>query len=205
MPTLLHIDSSPLESSISRELTREFVSTWKTRHPGAGVLYRDLAVDTPPPVTQAWVQAVYTPSDALTAEQKTLLALSDRLIEELLAADELVIGSPMHNFTISSSLKLWIDQVARAGRTFRYTATGPEGLLKGKKAHLLIATGGVYTPGTPYAAYNFVEPYVRTILGFLGITDVNAITAGGVAQLQSGSIDRATLLQPALEQIRGAA
>jgi FMN-dependent NADH-azoreductase len=133
MPTLLHIDASPLESSISRELTREFATGWKASHPHGTVVYRDLAVHTPAPINQAWIQAGFTPADARTPEQVALLAPSDALIEELQAADEIVIGVPMHNFGVPSSLKLWIDQIARAGKTFRYGANGPEGLLQEQK------------------------------------------------------------------------
>jgi FMN-dependent NADH-azoreductase len=205
MPTLLHLDASPLETSVSRELAREFATTWKTAHPDGTVLYRDLAALTPAPISQAWVHAVFTPADSRTAEQKALLAPSDELIQELEAADEIVIGVPMHNFSIPSSLKLWIDQIVRSGRTFAYGADGPKGLLTGKKATLLIASGGVYSPGSPFAALNFVDPYLKAVLGFLGITDVRILSVGGVAQLMSGAIDRGTLLGPALEQIRNSA
>jgi FMN-dependent NADH-azoreductase len=202
MPTLLQLDASPLETSVSRELTREFVASWKTVNPGGTVLYRDLAQLTPAPISQPWIHAAYTPADSRTAEQKALLAISEALIRELEAADEIVIGVPMHNFSVSASLKLWIDQIVRSGRTFSYGATGPAGLLKGKKATLLVASGGVYSPGTPAAAFDFGEPYLKTILGFIGITDVRTFTVGGVAQLMSGAIDRGTLLGPTLEQIR---
>jgi FMN-dependent NADH-azoreductase len=205
MPTLLHLDSSPLETSISRELAREFVATWKTANPDGTVIYRDLAAVTPAPINQAWVHAAYTPTDLRTAEQDALLAHSDELIHELESADEIVIGVPMHNFSIPSSLKLWIDQIARAGRTFSYGADGPKGLLQGRKATLMMASGGVYSPGSPAAARNFVEPYMTAVLGFLGITDLRTVAVGGAAQLASGAVDRATLLGPALEQIRASA
>jgi FMN-dependent NADH-azoreductase len=202
MPTLLHLDTSPLETSISRELAREFVATWQTANPDGTVIYRDLAAVTPAPITQAWVHAAYTSKDSRTAEQKALLVHSEDLIQELESADEIVIGVPMHNFSLPSSLKLWIDQIVRRGRTFSYSEAGPAGLLKGKKATLLVASGGVYSPGTPAAAFDFGEPYLKMILGFIGITDVRTFTVGGVAQLASGAIDRTTLLGPALEQIR---
>jgi FMN-dependent NADH-azoreductase len=205
MPTLLHLDASPLETSVSRELAREFVATWRTANADGTVVYRDLAAFTPAPISQAWVHAAFTPPDSRSAEQKALLAPSDELIRELESADEIVIGVPMHNFSLPASLKLWIDQIVRSGRTFAYGATGPAGLLKGKKATLLVASGGVYSPGTPAAAFDFGEPYLKTILGFIGITDVRTFTVGGVAQLMSGAVDRATLLGPALEQIRASA
>jgi FMN-dependent NADH-azoreductase len=202
MPTLLQLDASPLETSVSRELTREFVASWKTANPGGTVLYRDLARLTPAPISQPWIHAAYTPANSRTAEQKALLATSEELIHELESADEVVIGVPMHNFSVPASLKLWIDQIVRTGRTFAYGATGPAGLLKGKKATLVVASGGVYSPGTPAAAFDFGEPYMKTILGFIGITDVRTFTVDGVAQLMSGAIDRGTLLGPTLEQIR---
>ncbi|HEY3991134.1 MAG TPA: NAD(P)H-dependent oxidoreductase [Acidobacteriaceae bacterium] len=205
MPTLLQLDSSPLETSISRELAREFVSSWKTANPNGTILYRDLAALPPAPVSQAWVHAAFTPAESRSSDQKALLTPSDELIQELEAADEIVIGVPMHNFSIPSSLKLWIDQIVRGGRTFTYGADGAQGLMTGKKATLLIASGGVYTPGSPAAAMNFIDPYLRAVLGFIGITDVRILSVGGASQLMSGAIDRGALLGPTLEQIRASA
>jgi FMN-dependent NADH-azoreductase len=205
MPTLLHIDSSPMESSISRELTREFVKTWNAAHPDGAVIYRDVAAHTPEPLDATWIGAGFTPEASRTPEQKTALALSEELIAELENADEYVIGVAMHNFSIPSSLKLWIDQVVRSGRTFSYGEKGPQGLLKGKKATLLVASGGVYEVGTPLGALNFVEPYLKTILGFIGVTDVKVVTAGGAAQVMMGAVDRETFLKPTLEQVRSLA
>lgn len=183
MPTLLHLDASPLETSISRELAREFVARWKTANPRGIVIYRDLAALTPAPINQAWVHAAYTPANARTVEQNALLAHSDELIRELESADEIVIGVPMHNFSVPASLKLWIDQIVRSGRTFSYGANGPKGLLQGRKATLLVASGGVYAPGSPAATMNFVDPYMKAVLGFIGITNVHTIAVGGAAQL----------------------
>lgn len=205
MPKLLQLDASPLETSVSRELTREFVASWKAANPHGTVLYRDLARFTPAPINQAWIHAAYTPADSRTAEQNALLTPSDELIREIQSADEIVIGVPMHNFSIPASLKLWIDQVVRAGHTFTYGASGAQGLLQNKKATLLVASGGVYSAGSPAAAMNFVDPYIKAVLGFIGITDVHTLSVGGVAQLMSGTIDRGTLLAPALEQIRATA
>ena len=205
MATLLHLDTSPLASSVSRELTREFAGNWKAAHPAGRVIVRDLAANPAKPLDQAWIYAAHTPEEARQPEQKTLLAYSDEAIAELEKADEYVIGVAMHNFSIPSVLKLWIDQVVRNGRTFAYGANGPKGLLAGKKATVLVATGGVYDVGTPYAALNFIDPYLRTILGFIGIKDVTFVTAGGTAQLMSGKIDRGQFLQPHLEQVRSIA
>ena len=205
MPTLLQLDSSPLASSVSRELTREFVTNWKKAHPGGRVIVRDLAANPAQPVDQAWIYGAHTAADALQPEQKALLAYSEECIAELEQADEYVIGVAMHNFSIPSVLKLWIDQVVRGGRTFAYGPNGPKGLLSGKKATILAATGGVYQAGTPYAALNFIDPYLSTILGFIGITDLTFVTAGGTAQLMSGTVDRGQFLQPHLDQVRSIA
>jgi FMN-dependent NADH-azoreductase len=205
MPTLLHLDSSPLEGSISRELTREFVKTWKAAHPDGAVIYRDVAAHTPKPIDAAWIGAGFTPVASRTAEHKTLLAPSEELITELETADEYVFGVAMHNFSIPSSLKLWIDQIARSGRTFAYGESGPKGLLSGKKATILVASGGVYDVGTPMGSYNFVEPYLKAVLGFLGVTDLKFVTAGGAAQVMTGAVDRDTFLKPKLEQVRSVA
>jgi len=202
MSTLLQINSSPLQSSISSELTSEFVKTWKAKNVGGKVITRNLSEAAPKPIDQTWIGAAFTPEGGRTEEQKAVLAVSDALIAELEQADEIVIGVAMHNFSIPSVLKLWIDQVARSGKTFAYGSNGPEGLLKGKKATILVSSGGVYEAGTPAAAMNFVEPYLRAILGFLGITEVKFVTAGGAAQVMMGAIDRETFLKPALEQVR---
>lgn len=202
MPTLLHINTSPLPSSITRELSIEFAGAWKASHSNGQVIERDLAANPSKPVDGAWVGAAYTPEAARTAEQKDRLAESDQLIAELQQADEYVIGVSMHNFSIPAVLKLWIDQVARVGRTFSYGPDGPKGLLQGKKATILVASGGVYEPGTPAEAFNFVEPYLRSVLGFLGITDVTFVTASGVSQVNTGKVDRASFLKPTLERVR---
>jgi FMN-dependent NADH-azoreductase len=205
MPILLHLDSSPLETSVSRELGRKFVETWKAAHPDGVVLYRDLATTALKPLDTTWIYSAYTPEAARSTEQTAALALSDELIGELEKADEYVIGVAMHNFSIPSVLKLWIDQIARNGRTFSYGEFGPQGLLLGKKSTLLIATGGVYEQGTPSGALNFVEPYLRTVLGFLGVTDVTDVTAGGTAALMQGKVEREKFLAPTLEQVRSVA
>lgn len=202
MATLLHLDASPMgDVSISRHLTAEFTNSWKLAHPDGTVIVRDVTTSAIPPVNAAWVGAARTPADSLTAEQKATLALSDTLIAELEAADEYVLGTPMHNFGIPSNLKLWIDNVARVNRTFSYATGAPVGLLKGKKATILIASGGSYDAGTATESYNFVEPYLRTILGFLGVTDVSVHSAGGAMALNYGA-DRQAFLEPHVTSIR---
>lgn len=133
------------------------------------------------------------------AAQRALL--SDTLIVELQAADEYVFGVPMHNFTVPSALKLWIDLVARAGKTFAYVNGAPQGMLEGKKAHFIIAAGAKYATGTPMASYDFVGPYLRTIFGFMGVRNTSFVAAGGAAALASGKIDRQSFLAPYVHEI----
>ena len=202
MPTLLHIDASPLgEASVSRHLSAEFVRKWRQTNPDGEVITRDLTTSGIPPVDGNWAGAAYTPEESRTAAQKEALALSETLIAELEAADEYVFGVPMHNFGIPSTLKLWIDQIVRIGRTIAYGESGPVGLLKDKKATFLIASGGEYHKGTPAEARDFVEPYLRLVFAFLGVSNPDFIAAGGTGALMSGKIDRATFLKPFEEAV----
>jgi FMN-dependent NADH-azoreductase len=196
MSTLLHLDSSPMgAASVSRHLSSTFVEHWKQAHPGGTVITRDLTTSGLSSITAEWVAAAYTPAESRTPEQKATLALSDTLIGELKAADEYAIGVAMHNFGVPSALKQWIDQIARAGVTFAYVDGAPKGLLTGKKVTFLIATGGAYGPGTAAASLNFVEPYLKTVFGFLGVSEIAFHTAGGAASLNYGA-NRAEFLQP---------
>jgi FMN-dependent NADH-azoreductase len=202
MTTLLHIDSSPLYGqSVSRQLTAAFVSHWKSSHPAGTVVERDLSAMAIAPISAEWVASVFTPEDARTPQQAALLSLSDALIAELEAADEYVVGVPMHNFGAPSVLKLWIDQITRVGKTFSYADGTPKGLLVGKKATFIIATGGVYDAQTQMASFNFVEPYLRSLFGFLGVTDATFLTAGGTMALNHGQ-DRTAFLAPHLEVVQ---
>jgi FMN-dependent NADH-azoreductase len=202
MKTLLRIDSSALgsEASFSRQLTAEFVRQWQQRHPDGRVITRDLATTKLLPVSAEWVGAVYTPEASLTPHQHEVLAISNGLIAELQAADEYVFGVSMYNFSIPAVLKLWIDQIVRLGKTFVYENGTPAGLLRNKKATFLVASGGVYDHGTPQAVMNFVEPYLQSMFGFLGVTDTGFINAGGTSKLRYG-VDRETILQPAIASI----
>jgi FMN-dependent NADH-azoreductase len=202
MSTLLHIDSSPLYGrSVSRQLTGAFVTQWKSSHPDGTVADRDLSATSISPITAEWVGAAYMPEEARTSQQKELLALSDALIAELELADEYVFGVPMHNFGVPSVFKLWIDQIARVGRTFSYTDGTPKGLLTGKKATFIIATGGIYDAQTQMASFNFVEPYLRSVFSFLGVTDATFLTTGGTAALNHGQ-DRDAFLAPHLQAVQ---
>lgn len=202
MSTLLHIDSSPLYGrSVSRQLTSAFVTEWKSSHPQGTVIDRDLTATAIPPINAEWIGAAYTPEEARTPEQKQLLALSDKLLLELELSDEYVVGVPMHNFGVPSVLKLWIDQIARVGRTFAYMDGAPKGLIAGKKATFIIATGGVYDAQTRMASFNFVEPYLRSVFGFIGVTDATFLTTGGTAALNYGQ-DRDAFLAPHLQTVQ---
>jgi FMN-dependent NADH-azoreductase len=147
------------------------------------------------------VGAAYTPEEARTPQQKEQLALSDTLLTELELADEYVFGVPMHNFGVPSVLKLWIDQIARVGRTFSYADGAPKGLLTGKKATFIIATGGIYDAQTQMSSFNFVEPYLRSVFGFLGVTDATFLTTGVTAALNYGQ-DRDAFLAPHLQAVQ---
>ena len=202
MPTLLHIDSSPLYGrSVTRELTHELVSKWRENHASDNVIVRDLTANPPTPVTAEWVGAAYTPAESRSPGQRDMLAPSDKLLAELETADEYVIGVPMHNFGVPSVLKLWIDQICRVNRTFAYEDGKPKGLLLGKRATFLIASGGIYDPGTQMASFNFVEPYLKSVFGFLGVKDTKFLTAGGTKALNQGE-NRASFLAPYIEAVQ---
>lgn len=169
--TTLHIDSSArTEGSVTRDLTATIVTRI-----GGDVIRRDLK-DALPQITEDWVAANFTPADQRDDVQRDTLALSDTLVEELKAADTIVIGLPLYNFGVPAALKAWIDLVARAGLTFKYTETGPVGLLDGKRAIVAVATGGVPVGST----MDFATNYIRHVLGFIGITDVEVIAADRV-------------------------
>ncbi|WP_348699832.1 FMN-dependent NADH-azoreductase [Duganella fentianensis] len=181
MASLLHIDSSVRQQgSLSRQLGGEFLAKWQAANPDGKVVTRDLAANPVPHLTEQMLGAYFTPAEQRNAEQAQTIKTSDALVDELLAADTIVIGAPMYNFSVPSGLKAWIDHVARAGRTFKYGPNGPEGLVHGKKVIVFVASGGVYSAG-PAAAYDHVTTYLRTVLGFLGMTDVSFIVAEGVA------------------------
>jgi FMN-dependent NADH-azoreductase len=187
--------------SVSRELTATFVGEWKTAHPDGTVITRDLNAIAIPPLTAAWVGSNFTPEPQRTDEQKQVLALSDTFLSELQQADEWVIGVPMHNFGISSVLKLWIDQIVRAGKAFAYVDGKPQGLLTDKKVTFVIATGGMYDAGTQMASFNHVEPYLRSVFGFLGVKDATFLTAGGTMVLRQGK-DRGEFLAPHIHSLK---
>ena len=186
MKNILLIQSSPRGSaSLSQKVAQSVVDDLQARYPGGKVVVRDLAQNPPPHVGLDFVIGSYAPAEKRTPDQAKAIAVSDALIDELLAADIVVIGAPMHNFGPPSTLKAWIDHIARVGRTFSYGANGPEGLVKGKRAILVLARGGVYSNG-PAKSFDFQEPYLRTVLGFIGITDVSVVHVEGVGQSTIG-------------------
>jgi FMN-dependent NADH-azoreductase len=174
---LLRIDSSARRSSVSRQLTTEFVDAWKKKNPSGEVVERDLAVTPLPLITDEWTQAAHTPTANLTSNQRETLAVSDTLIKEIVEADTVVIGAPMYNFTIPAPLKGWIDQVVRVGKTVVWGANGPQGILQGKQVVIITSRGGSFLPGTRAAQYDYQEPYLRHIMGFIGLTNITFIHA----------------------------
>jgi len=174
--------------SVSRALTQDLIDTLEDRNGAAIVTRRDLA-DGVPLIDEAWIGANFTPSEQRTPAQRDVLARSDALVAELVAADVIVIGAPIYNFGVPAALKAWIDMVARARLTFRYTKDGPVGLLSGKKAYVVVTSGGVPVDSTA----DFATPYLRHALGFIGIDDVEVIAADRLNNGAGDSIDRARL------------
>jgi FMN-dependent NADH-azoreductase len=165
------------QGSVSTALANELVAALRTNNPRAGLRVRDLALDPHPVLDEASLVALGTPAAQRSAEQAARVALDDALIAEVQAADVIVLGVPMYNFTISTQLKSWIDAIARAGVTFRYTEQGPEGLLKGKKVYAVLSRGGVHRD----APTDTQVPYLEIVLGFLGLDDVEFVYAEGLA------------------------
>jgi FMN-dependent NADH-azoreductase len=174
------------EGSVSRRLVQDLVAALEDRHSGIAVTRRDVAAGLPY-VDEDWVRANFTAEEERSAADRETLAQSDELVAELEAADVLVIGAPIYNFSIPASLKAWIDMVARARKTFRYTENGPEGLLKGKKAYVIVPSGGVPVG----SEVDFASPYLRHVLGFIGITDVEFIGARGADRGNDEALDEA--------------
>jgi FMN-dependent NADH-azoreductase len=182
------------QGSHSTRLANELSARLHAAHEGAELSVRDLSRQPHPALDETTLQALFTPVDARTPEQAERVALDDALIAEIQAADVVVLGVPMYNFGVSTQLKNWIDAIARARVTFQYTANGPEGLLKGKKVYAVLTRGGHYR-GTPKDTQ---VPYLRTVLGFLGMTDIEFVYAEG---LNMGPEAEAAALASAREQI----
>lgn len=188
MSQLLVVETSPRgDYSISRNLTRRFVARWQAAHPKGEVVIRDLMETDLPFVNAPWLQAYFTPPERHSAEMKEVLRLSDELVAELLAADHLVIATPVYNFNIPAALKAWVDHIVRKGVTLGHDG---KGLVSGKKATVLLASGGVYTEGSPIRDRDIATQYLRLILKVIGITDVTFIAAGGAKAVDLGEVGR---------------
>ena len=194
---LLRIDSSARTASVTRQLTARAAEEWKENNPDGDVIHRDLSAIQMPAITDDW-SATLLEASKLSPGQRSYLSTSDQLIDELRAADTIVIGAPMYNFSISSPLKAWIDQIVRFGKTFGSGPNGPRGLLEMKKVIVITARGGAYEKGSAREAFDFQEPYLRHILGFIGLTDVTFIHAENQSRDQA-----AASLESAAERITG--
>ena len=187
MRVLLNLQASPRgANSISRSLSHDYVAAWQTKHPDGKVVLRDLAANDLPFVGVPWISGVFLPLENHTPEMRQALAVSDELIAEIFAADDILIGTPMYNFTVPANLKAWIDLVVRP----RVTHSGPperKGLVTGKRCKIIVASGGIYDEGLPAAASDYQTGYLKRVLGFIGITDVEVIGAGGAAAVAFGN------------------
>ena len=200
MTKLLVVETSPRgDHSISRNMTRRFVAEWQAAHPDGQVVDRDLMETNLPFVTAPWLQAYFTPAEQHSPEMQNVLRLSNELAEEVLGADHIVIATPVYNYNVPAALKAWVDHIVRKGLTLGYDG---KGLLTGKKATVLFASGGVYTEGSPIRDRDIATQYMRLILNVIGITDVTVIGGGGAKAVDMGeqTMDQfVTTLQPAIE------
>jgi FMN-dependent NADH-azoreductase len=207
MSTLLKIDvSSRGDRSISRKLSSLFLENWRHVHEDSKVIERDIATTDLPFVEFHWITANLTKSSARTEKQKSLLKLSDDLIAELQQADEYLIATPMYNYGIPAKLKAYVDHIVRAGLTFKMNADGSyAGLLSGKKATVIIASAGEYLPGATAEGMDTLKPYLREILGYIGVTDVTFIQSGSTWKVDSGSEKADQHIAPLIAQVKQAA
>lgn len=203
---LLHLDASPRGArSHSRKLGQEFLDAWRAAHPSGEVLVRDVGQEPPPFVSEAWVEGAFAPTDSHSPAAREAIAVSNRYVDELLAADQLVITTPIYNFSLPATLKAWIDQIVRVGRTFGFLATGGyEGLAKNKRALIIVASGSDFRPSTPGGAYNFIEPYLRAVFAFIGITDVQFVYAHSQNPGNPAGVTAVAEAQAALQQLAAA-
>jgi FMN-dependent NADH-azoreductase len=202
MSTLLKIDVSPRgDHSISRKLSNHFATEWQSNHVGGKIVTRDLATTQIPYVDLPWIAGAFTAPDQHTAEHKAALKVSDELTDELLAADEVVISTPMYNFNLPAALKAWIDHVIRLNKTFSFGTDGLKGLAAEKKLTIIIASGSEYTAGSPLESYNTQGPYFRIIFGFIGITDITIIHAGGTNKVAQGAVTAPVFLEPFIHEV----
>lgn len=190
------------ERSASRKLSDEYLSAWQAAHPGARAIVRDIGVNPPPAVSEAWIAGAFSSPDQRTVAMREAIGVSDIFVDELLAATEIVIAMPLYNFNIPAALKLWIDQVSRAGRTFSVDANGYKGLVPARIAKVLISSGGDFRPGQSLGAMNFAEPYLRGVFGFLGIERIEFVYAPNQSRAEA---DRDAALAEAVKDARALA
>jgi FMN-dependent NADH-azoreductase len=203
MPNLLSVLSSPRgDYSISRSLTAQFVEEWKNAHADGHVVTRDLCKTKLPFVDLPWIAGAYTPAEQHSPEMAEALKISNELIAELEAADHIVIGTSMYNFSTPAILKAWIDHIVRIGRTF---TASYEGLLKNKKVTVILASGGDYSQGSYVEGYNKETGYLQQILGFIGLTDVTFVMAGGTSDINTGKVKQEELIAKVAPQVIAAA
>lgn len=203
MPTLLVVESSPRgEHSMSRGLTQLFVEQWMKNHPGGRVVERDLMKSNLPFVTMPWLGAYFAPPEQHTAEMNDILRLSNELVDEILAADHIAIGTPVYNYNIPAVLKAYIDHIVRKGMTLGFSG---EGLVHGKACTILMASGGVYTQGSPIRDRDIATSYLRLILKVIGIEDVTVIAGGNAKSVDMGQITRGDFLQTFASEVAVAA
>ena len=184
MTRLLVVETSPRgDHSISRTMTRRFVADWRRAHPGGEVVDRDLMQTHLPFVTAPWLQAYFTPPERHSPDMRDALRLSDELVGEILGADHIVIATPVYNYNVPAALKAWVDHVVRKGLTLGLDGRG---LVTGKKATVLLASGGIYTEGSPIRDRDIATQYLRLILNVIGITDVTVIAGGGAKVVDMG-------------------
>lgn len=202
MAKLLIVETSPRgPSSISRGLTQRFVAAWTAAHIGGEVVFRDLAATELTFVTAPWLQAYFTPREQQTPEMKQALGLSDELVSEVLDADHLVIATPVYNYNVPAALKAWFDQIVRKGLTLGVDGTG---LMRDKRATVLLASGGVYTQGSPIQDRDIATQYLQLILKVIGITDLTFIAAGNAKSVDLGSVGIDEFLREFDEQVHAA-
>ena len=184
MTKLLVVETSPRgDYSISRNMTRRFVADWQTAHPNGEVVDRDLMETHLPFVTAPWLQAYFTPPEQHSPEMKEALRLSDELVGEILGADHIVIATPVYNYNVPAALKAWVDHIVRKGLTLGFDGSG---LATGKKATVLLASGGIYTEGSPIRDRDIATQYLRLILNVIGIADVTVVAGGGAKVVDMG-------------------
>jgi FMN-dependent NADH-azoreductase len=182
----INASSNPLGST-TRKLSQQLHELLAQHHDELNLIQHDVSTDLPL-IDSAWIGAAYTPAAERSPEQNALLARSDELIKELKSADQIIIATPMYNFSVPAGLKAWIDLIARAGETFQYTAEGPQGLVDNKPVTLIISTGGVPVGSD----MDFVSTYLKQVLGFIGLTDISVISADGMNISAQDSLQRAT-------------